>query len=425
VTCASLAAIGHDVVGADSDREKLDTLRSGAMPFHEPGLEELVREQTAAGRLRFTENTEDATADVDVVFICVGTPPRSNGEANLIFVEQAARSVARHASGRTVIVEKSTVPAGTAARMRQAIRLERGADEDLEVASNPEFLREGLAVEDAMRPDRILVGAEASWVFDVMRELYRPVVDRGARLIETDIETAELAKHASNAFLALKISFANALARICERAGGDVVAVAEVMGADPRIGPAFLRAGLGFGGSCFPKDLQAFGHLASGLGYDFPLLREVERLNQEAVASVLDKIRDGLWNLHGKRIALLGLAFKPGTDDVRSSPPLELARLLLDEGAHVVGYDPQAMGNAKEALPDLELVQDVYDAIEGAHCLVLATDWPVFAELDLHRVRASMASPVVVDGRNLFEPQAMAAAGFAYYPTGRAPVPPR
>jgi UDPglucose 6-dehydrogenase len=258
-----------------------------------------------------------------------------------------------------------------------------------------------------------------------MRELYGPVVDRGARLIETDIETAELAKHASNAFLALKISFANALARICERAGGDVVAVAEVMGADPRIGPAFLRAGLGFGGSCFPKDLQAFGHLASGLGYDFPLLREVERLNQEAVASVLEKIRDGLWNLHGKRIAVLGLAFKPGTDDVRSSPPLELARLLLDEGAHVVGYDPQAMGNAKEALPDLELVQDVYDAIEGAHCLVLATDWPVFAELDLERARASMASPVVVDGRNLYEPQAMADAGFAYYPTGRAPVPPR
>jgi UDPglucose 6-dehydrogenase len=425
VTCASMAAIGHDVVGVDADREKIEALHAGAMPFHEPSLAELVHEQTGARRLVFTGDAESATRAADVVFICVGTPPKSNGEANLIFVEEAARAVARHAEGRTLIVEKSTVPAGTAARMHRAIRLERGPDPELEVASNPEFLREGLAVADAMEPERILVGAEAPWAFEMLRELYDPLVRAGSRLIETDIATAELAKHACNAFLALKISYANALARVCERAGADVVAVAEVMGADPRIGRAFLDAGLGFGGSCFPKDLQAFGHLATALGYDFPLLREIERLNVEAVDAVLDKVREGLWNLHGKRIALLGLAFKPGTDDIRSSPPLELARRLMEEGARVVGYDPQAMANAKEELPDLGLAQDAYDALEGAHCAILATDWPEFADLDLGRMRGVMAAPLVVDGRNQFDPAVMAEAGFAYYPTGRTPVHPR
>jgi UDPglucose 6-dehydrogenase len=423
VTAAALATMGHEVVGCDSDRAKVAALERGAVPFHEPGLEELVQRHLEAGKLSFTPDASDHYSEADVVFICVGTPPRASGEANLVAVERAAAEVARHASGRTVLVEKSTVPAGTARRLRRALHLGgNGSAHQLEVVSNPEFLREGRAVEDALRPHRILVGAEASWAFEVMRDLYRPLLQQGCRLIETDIATAELAKHACNAFLALKISYANALARLCERAGADVVAVAEVMGSDPRIGPEFLRAGLGYGGYCFPKDLQAFERLASRFHYDFPLLREIARINDEALEATLEKVREGVWNLEGKRVAVLGLSFKPGTDDVRFSPAVALARRLLAEGATVVGYDPQALANAKEELPELEVAGDPYEAAAGAHCLVVATDWPAFRALDLARLRAAMTYPLVVDGRNLFDPGEMRAAGFSYYPTGRPPV---
>jgi UDPglucose 6-dehydrogenase len=423
VTCGSLAALGHQVVGMDADREKIAMLQGGGMPFHEPGLTELIKEQVGAGRLEFTHETAEHFPAADIVFICVSTPPRSTGEANLIAVEHVAREVATHAAGRTLLVEKSTVPAGTATRVRQTLRYAANGNANLlEVASNPEFLREGHAVHDAMEPDRILVGAEADWAFEAMRELYAPMVARGVPLIETDISTAELAKHASNAFLALKISYVNALARVCELAGGDVVAVADVMGADPRIGRAFLDAGMGYGGSCFPKDVQAFEHLVSKLGYDFPLLREIERINEEAMTATFEKVREALWNLEGKRVALLGLAFKPGTDDVRSSPPIALAERLLSEGATVVAFDPFAMDRAKEEAPGISLAPDAYDAAEGAHCLVLATDWPEFLELDLVRIRRSMTYPLVVDGRNLFDPSTMAEAGFTYHPTGRASV---
>ncbi len=425
VTSATLAALGHDVVGTDADAEKISGLQRDALPFHEPGLGELVAEHTRSGRLRFAHDATDVLPDAGVVFICVGTPPRASGEANLVAVEEAVREVGRNAVGRTVVVEKSTVPAGTAGRIRRALHQEGGGSaKELEVVSNPEFLREGSAVHDSLHPDRILVGAEAPWAFDVMRELYAPMVASGVRLIETDITTAELAKHACNAFLALKVSYANALARICERAGADVVAVADVMGADPRIGPAFLKAGLGYGGFCFPKDLEAFERLASQLHYDFPLLREVVRINDEAVDATMDKLRDGLWNLENKRVALLGLSFKPGTDDVRFSPPLELARRLLEDGATVVGYDPHAMANAKEECPHLQTAGDPYEAAAGADGLVVCTDWPEFRELDLTRLRDFMARPVVVDARNLFEPDEMHSAGFTYYPTGRPRVSP-
>lgn len=423
VTCAMLAELGHEVVGTDTDTEKLAGLQRGAMPFHEPGLPELVAEHAASGRLRFTTDAADAYAGADVVFMCVSTPPRSTGEANLLAVEQAARLAAQHADGRTVFVEKSTVPAGTAQRVRRTLLRERGPrTTELEVVSNPEFLREGSAVQDSLRPDRVLIGAESPWAFAVMRELYAPMIREGIPFIETDINTAELAKHACNAFLALKVSYANALARICERAGGDVVAVSQVMGADPRIGPAFLSAGLGYGGACFPKDLQAFERLAAGLHYDFPLLREIARINEEALDATLEKIREALWNLEGKRVALLGLAFKPGTDDVRLSPALALAGRLAKEGAVVVGYDPEASSTAKDEMPALEFAPGPYEAAEDAHCLVLCTEWPEFRSLDLARLKDSMRYPLVVDGRNLFDPAEMAANGFSYYPVGRPAI---
>jgi UDPglucose 6-dehydrogenase len=425
VTCVSLAKIGHVVVGTDADAERIRALQAGVAPFYEPGLQELLTEGLSSERLSFSAGTGAAVAGAEVVFVCVGTPARASGDASLVAVEAAAREIARNATGPTVVVEKSTVPAGTSQRLRKALAHERpDLAGHIEVASNPEFLREGAALEDALHPDRILVGAESATAFGVMRRLYAPLVERGHPIIETDIPTAELAKHACNAFLALKISYANALARICEKAGADVVAVADVMGSDPRIGRAFLNAGLGYGGYCFPKDLQAFHRLATRLGYDFPLLSEIARINQEAVAAVADKVRDALWNLEDKRIALLGLSFKPGTDDIRFSPPLALARLLQDEGATVVGYDPEAAANAKSELPALELAPDPYDAASGAHCAVLCTEWDEFKELDLVRLRDALAYPIVVDGRNLFDPSEMRAAGLSYYPTGRPPVEP-
>ena len=415
-----MAAVGHDVVGVDTDQEKIASLRQGTSPFFEPGLQELLDKVLKEGRLTFTTEIAEGVADAEVIFICVGTPARATGEANLFAVERAAQEAVRKVQSRAVIVEKSTVPAGTAQRIKRTVLRERpDLAEQVEVVSNPEFLREGKAVEDSLAPDRILVGAESEWAFDVMRRLYSPFTDKGAPLIETNIDTAELSKHACNAFLALKISYINALARICERANADVVAVAEVMGSDARIGPAFLNAGLGWGGYCFPKDIQAFEHLANRFGYPFPLLGEVARINEEAVDATLDKIQDMLWNLEEKRIALWGLAFKPGTDDVRFAPPLNLAKKLLAEGASVVGYDPEASHNAKNEVPGLEIASDPYEAVEGAHCLVLCTEWSEFAEADLGRVKDLLAYPVLVDGRNLFDPAEMDRLGFSYYATGR------
>ena len=421
VTSGSMAAIGHTVVGVDLDQEKIASLQRGVSPFFEPGLQELLDEVRESGRLTFSSAIADGVKDADVIFICVGTPARATGEANLFAVESAAKDAVQHVNKRAVIVEKSTVPAGTARRIKRTVVRERpDLAEEVAVVSNPEFLREGKAVEDSLNPDRILIGVEAEWAADVMRRLYAPLTDKGAPLIETNIDTAELSKHACNAFLAMKISYINALARLCEKANADVSAVAEVMGADERIGPSFLRAGLGWGGYCFPKDIQAFEHLANRLGYDFPLLREVERINTEAVDAAVEKIRDLLWNLEGKRIALWGLAFKPGTDDVRFAPPLNLARRLLDEDATIVGYDPEASHNAKNELPEIEIASDPYEAVNGAHCLVMCTEWDEFKGVDLGKVKELLAYPIVVDGRNFFDYDEMNELGFTYYPTGRA-----
>ncbi len=423
ITCVTFARAGHHVVGLDSDDHKVAFLAAGEPPFYEPGLEDLLHEELEAGRLRFTSHPEEAVAGAEVAFICVGTPPLANGEASLVAVEEAARAVALHAPDGIVVVEKSTVPAGTAERVAVTIARERPGLK-FHVVSNPEFLREGRAIADSLRPDRILVGAGSVRAFQAMRRLYRPFTRAGATLIETDVPTAELAKHACNAFLALKISFGNALARICELAGADVVAVADVMGADHRIGRDFLDVGLGYGGYCFPKDLVAFERLAERLGYPFPLLREIARINDEAVEAAAMKVAEALWNLEGKRVALFGLAFKPGTDDVRFSPALALARRLLRAGARVIGYDPRATALASEAMPELELAADPYEAADGAHCAVLCTDWDEFGTLDLARLRRAMRYPVLVDGRNMFDRADMEEAGFAYYPTGRPPVLP-
>jgi UDPglucose 6-dehydrogenase len=418
VTCVALASVGHQVVGTDIDEERIALLEGGEPPFYEAGLEDALRAQIADGSLRFTTEPKEALGDADVVFICVGTPARADGEANLLAIERSASQIARHAPDGAIVVEKSTVPAGTAERMTPTLSRESGGRRFL-VASNPEFLREGSALKDALEPDRIVVGAGEPRTFEVLRELYAPITDAGHLLIETDIATAELAKHASNAFLALKISFANALARVCEAAGADVTSVAEVMGSDPRIGRDFLDAGLGYGGYCFPKDVAALERLSARLGYPFPMLAEVARINEEAVDAAASKVSEALWNLEEKRIALLGLAFKPGTDDVRFSPALALARRLLAAGAHVVGYDPSAGLTAKDDLPELEIAGDPYQAAEGAHCLVLATEWAEFAALDLPALRQAMAYPVIVDGRNALDPDEIVEAGFSYHPTGR------
>jgi UDPglucose 6-dehydrogenase len=421
ITAGTLARVGHTVIGVDDDQDKIESLRGGRMPFFEAGLSDLVAQEMASGRLRFTRDVTEAVAQAQVAFICVGTPGRPSGEPNMLAVEGVATALGRAATHDMVVVEKSTVPVQTADRIRTV--LARTSPHAFHVASNPEFLREGRAVEDSLHPDRILVGADNAWAHGIMRTLYEPMIEAGARYFATDVSTAELAKHACNAFLALKISFANGLARVCEASGADVVAVADIMGSDRRIGRDFLNAGLGWGGSCFPKDLAAFRAQSTRLGYQFGLLDEVVKINDEALESAFNKIKDVLWNLEGKRVLLLGLAFKPGTDDVRESPALRLAQMLLDGGATVLGVDPEAGPAAAAELEGLEVVDDVYAAAEGADCLVVCTEWPEFADLDLVRLKGILTVPILVDGRNLFDAEAAREAGFSYFPTGRPAFP--
>ena len=420
ITCLSLASVGHRVIGYDIDPSKVKDLMEGRIPFHEPGIQDVLEKEVAAGRLSFTEETAEAVAGADVVFICVGTPTRASGQANLLAVERAARDIAREATGRLVVVEKSTVPAGTSTHVERTLARERpDLVGSLDLLSNPEFLREGRALDDAMHPERILVGGSSPRAFEVMRRLYWTFLDAGVPLIETDITSAELSKHASNAFLALKISYTNALARLCEASGADIEAVARVMGADPRIGPDFLAAGLGFGGYCLPKDLAAFEHMSERLGYPFPMLAEVARINDEAIQAAMSKIRDVVWHVEGKRVALLGLSFKPDTDDVRFSPALALARALIAEGASVVGFDPVSGEAAQNEIPALDVAADPYEAADGASCVVVCTAWDELRQLDLNRLGERMAAKNLVDGRNLLDGGAAVAAGFAYRSMGR------
>jgi UDPglucose 6-dehydrogenase len=426
VTAACMAELGHDVVGMDDDQQKVATLQAGEMPFFEDGLAELTAAGVAAGRLRFTEDAADAVAGADVVFISVGTPTNADGSPNLSYVQAAAAAVASHATGPVVVAEKSTVPVRTGERIRHALTLQAraiGSSIHHDVVSNPEFLREGTAVEDTLRPDRIVVGADSERAQTIMREVYAPLLARHeCPYVATDVRTAELIKHSSNAFLATKISFINAVARICELAGADVQTVADAMGHDQRIGRAFLNAGLGYGGSCFPKDVKAFIHIAAELGYDFGMLRETERINREAKGWPLQQLRRLVWNIADKEIAILGVAFKPGTDDIRDAPALEVIDGLRAEGASVRLHDPVALDHVRGRYPDATFCDKAEDAVRGAHAVVVCTEWDEYRALRPERLRDLLAYPIVVDARNVWSPEELAAADLTFASVGTAPA---
>lgn len=436
VTGVGLAEIGHQVTLVDNDAAKLEAYRGGKAPIYEPGLDELIARNCAAGRLRFSAEIAEAVGRATVVFVAVGTPARHDGEADLSAIEAVCRDIGCCLKEYRVIVEKSTVPVNTCENIRRVINLNNRGRGDYDIVSSPEFLREGSALQDFFHPDRIVVGVESEQARCLMSEVYAPLVSgdyyraagggqgRPPKLLFTDIKSAELIKHASNAFLAMKVSFINAVSVLTELSGANINEVAEGIGLDSRIGPRFLQAGLGYGGSCFPKDLKAFRRIAGQLGYDFRLLDDVEAINEEQKTRFLRKIRHAVWNLRGKTVAVLGLAFKPDTDDIRESPALDVIRYLLAEGASVRAYDPRAGENARQVLPGVTYCPDAYTALEESDCLVLCTEWQEFRELDLARVRGLMHYPIVIDGRNVFDPADMLAHGFQYSSIGRPPLSP-
>lgn len=416
VTGTCFAEVGHEVVCVDNDPKKVAMLQAGGIPIYEPGLEDLVKKNVAAKRLRFSGDIADGVGSSDVVFIGVPTPPRPDGSVDMSFVEKVAREIAGAMTEYKIIVDKSTVPVSTGDKVAETIKRYNKNKVGFDVVSNPEFLREGSAVQDLMHPDRIVIGVTNQRPVAKMKEIYAPF---NAPIIVTNINSAELIKHACNSFLALKISYANAIAAICEASGADVEDVVHGMGLDKRIGRAFLNAGLGYGGSCFPKDVSAFIHIAEHLGYDFRLLKEVQRINADQVQRFLKKVHDTLWIVKEKTIAVLGLAFKPNTDDMRLAASLEIIGTLQKDGARIKAYDPQAMEKAREFLQNVEYCESAYAAATGADALILCTEWDEFENLDLEKLHSVMAQPIVLDGRNLFDPERMKAVGFTYRCVGR------
>ncbi len=416
VTGACFADLGNRVACVDMDAEKIDKLRRGEMPIFEPGLEELVNRNVQAGRLSFTTDYAEGLAGAEFVFIAVGTPSGYDGEADLTYVQDAARRIAEVMDHPIIVVNKSTVPIGTGDLVTEIIQKYQKKPIPFSVVSNPEFLREGSAIQDFMNPDRIVLGSSDRKAAERVAELHRPL---GAPVMVTDLRTAEMIKYASNAFLATKISFINEIAAICERLGADVKEVAAGMGMDRRIGPAFLQAGVGWGGSCFPKDVKALEHMAAMHDCHPQLLRAVMDINRDQRRRLVLKVRDALGGLKDKCIGVLGLSFKPNTDDMREAPSVEVIRLLLSEGAWVRAYDPVAMPTARRILPSIEYASDPYSLADGADALVVVTEWNEFKQLDLHRVRELMRTPVVVDGRNIYDPKEMAQLGFIYRAMGR------
>ncbi|HMD30944.1 MAG TPA: UDP-glucose/GDP-mannose dehydrogenase family protein [Candidatus Acidoferrales bacterium] len=438
VTGGCLAAIGNHVTCVDSDPERIRSLQAGHIPIYEPHLEDLIAGARAAGLIEFSGDLPAAVRGSETIFICVGTPPLENGEADLSSIEAVARVIASESRGDKLVVEKSTVPVRTGEQLRRALEVYgRANGAKFQVVSNPEFLREGSSVFDFLHPDRIVVGVENAEAGEKMREIYRPILERKfacpvhapaaagcptnrpPQFVVTTINSSELIKHASNSFLALKISFANVLADLCERLGANVEEVTNAMGMDPRIGPQFLNAGIGFGGFCFPKDIQAFYRLAERAGVDFTLLKEAERINKDRVSSFLEKARRALWVLKGKQVGLLGLAFKPHTDDIRFAPALEILKQLLAEGASVRAYDPQAMKKTEAQYPAVKYCKEPYEVAVGADAVLLLTEWPEFKEIDWQRVHGQMLRPLVLDGRNLLDPKKMRDLGFEYHSIGR------
>jgi UDPglucose 6-dehydrogenase len=419
VTGACFADVGHNVICVDNDRRKVEALRSGKVPIYEPGLEEVIHRNVSAHRLRFTESTEDGVNHSQVVFIAVPTPPLVDGSVDLTFIEKVAREIAAVLKEYRVIVDKSTVPVKTGEKMADTIRRYNKAGVDFDVVSNPEFLREGCAVNDLMNPDRIVIGSNSDRALALMKKIYEPFM---APIMVTDINSAELIKHAANSFLALKISYINAISAICEASGADVEKVANGIGADKRIGRSFLNAGLGYGGSCFPKDLAAFIAISEQLGVPFTLLKEVQEINKAQRERFFKKIRDTLWVLKDKKIAIWGLTFKPDTDDVRSSVAIDVANNLLREGAFVQAYDPKGMAKVEELklCPGIVMKGSALEAATDAEALILATEWNEFNNVDLDEVKKAMHTPIVFDGRNLFDPGTMTQLGFQYYGIGRS-----
>ena len=440
VASACFAELGHEVICVDNDPEKIAALVRGETPIHEQYLPELLARHRGQ-RLKFSDSLPEAVRASSVVFVAVGTPPRETGDADLSYVEAVAREIAESLNGYKVIVEKSTVPVYTSEWIRRVMQLTGATPADFDVVSNPEFLREGTAVSDFLYPDRIVIGADSERAAAMMQEIYAPLTKGTyyarsagvvpepaaakipAQLILTTAKSAELIKHASNAFLALKISFINAVANVCEAVDADIEQVALGIGTDSRIGKRFLRAGIGYGGSCFPKDVAAFRSVARECGYDFPMLQEVIRVNDEQRKRFLKKVRTALWTLRGKRLAVLGLAYKGGTDDIRESPALDIIRSLLNEQCSVVAYDPAAMDRAQQVITgDVTYAQDPYQAAVGADALLILTDWEEFSSLDLPRIKGLLRYPIVIDGRNLYSRQTMQKHGLLYVSMGRATV---
>jgi UDPglucose 6-dehydrogenase len=422
VTGAVFADLGNDVVCVDNAAEKIEALKHGRVPIYEPGLEEMVARNAADGRLSFTTDLTAAVRRSVIVFITVGTPSGKDGETDLAAVEEVAREIGQAMERYTVIVNKSTVPVGTGEFVRDVIERHQRQAVSFDVISNPEFLREGSAIEDTLRPDRIVIGAPTQQVAMTLLELYAPLE---RPMIITDVPSAEMIKYASNAFLATRISFANAIANICELAGADVTQVVKGMGLDARIGSAFLQAGLGYGGSCFPKDTDSLIHTADDLGYDFGLLRAVVEVNRDRASHLVAKIDEALAPLDDKVVAVLGLAFKPNTDDMREAKSIEVVQRLVERGVEVRAYDPVAMANARRVLPaSVTYCDSAHVAAEGADAVVLLTEWNEFKLLNLERLRRVMRRPVIFDGRNLWEPERMRRLGFEYHSIGRRPVVP-
>jgi len=419
VTALGFAKLGNKVYGVDKDKGKIESLGNGKIPFYEPGLQEILKEARGENLIEFHTDGTRVDEEAEIIFICDGTPSLPDGRADLSQVEEVARFTAENIRDYKVIVEKSTVPVKTSYWIKRTVNLYRRENAEFDVVSNPEFLREGSAVQDFFHPERIVIGAETERSRKLMRELYK---DFEVPILFTDVGTAEIIKHASNSFLAMKISFINMIADLCEKVGADVDMVSKGMGLDSRIGEKFLRAGIGFGGSCFPKDLKAFYRIAEAEGVDFPLLRETERVNDLRPAKFVYRMKRAMWNLREKKIGVLGLSFKPNTDDIREAPSLKVINLLKNEGAKIVAYDPAACKNAMAVLPDLRCASSPYEAAEGANAISLITEWGEFKAIDWKRIRESMETPLVFDGRNALDGRKLTSLGFEYYPVGKGPI---
>ncbi|MBL7056234.1 UDP-glucose/GDP-mannose dehydrogenase family protein [Candidatus Woesearchaeota archaeon] len=416
-TAAVFAELGNEVIGADIDPEKIGKLNKGVMPIFEPGLKEIVMRNVERNRLKFTSNNQKAIKHGDIIFICVGTPPKKDGEADLKYVEQVAKEIAENAESYKIIVHKSTVPVETGEKVKALVKKHIKKGIEFDVVSNPEFLREGTAIKDTFEPDRIVVGVESKRAEKMMRELYKSIK---APFIVTDIKSAELIKHASNAFLATKISFMNAVSRICEISGADIEKVAEGMGHDKRIGRAFLNAGIGYGGFCFPKDVQAFIKIAEQYNYDFQMLKATHNINEDQKKHFVETVKNKLGNLKGKTLGILGLSFKPNTDDTRFAPSTFIISELQKSGAKIKAYDPEAMERSKEMLKEVSYGKEPYEVAEKADALLILTEWNEFKEIDFEKIKNLMNSNIIIDGRNMYDPKSMEELGIDYISIGRS-----